>query len=98
MAINKEYESILAEAHMIVNGDRQQDYGDPGRSLQRVAMMWSAIMGQEVKPEQVPLCMIALKISRECHQHKRDNLVDIAGYAELLSMVSDKGGMIESAS
>ena len=32
-------------------------------------------------------CMIAVKISRECHRPKRDNRVDIAGYAEALDMV-----------
>lgn len=31
--------------------------------------------------------MIAVKISRECHRPKRDNRVDIAGYAEVLDMV-----------
>jgi len=34
--------------------------------------------------------MIALKISRECNKHKRDNLVDIAGYAKTIDMVMEK--------
>ena len=83
-------EGILEEAAKLVHGSRQEDYGDPLQSLERVAMMWSAILGVTVAPEQVPLCMIALKISRECNRPKRDNRVDIAGYAELLQMVTDR--------
>lgn len=49
--------------------------------------MWSVILGVEVKPEHVPLCMITAKISRECHSPKQDNRIDIAGYAETLEMV-----------
>lgn len=49
--------------------------------------MWGAILGVEVTPVQVGLCMIALKISRECNMHKRDNLTDIAGYAETVNLV-----------
>ena len=44
-------------------------------------------MGIEVTPQQSIRCMIAVKISRECHWPKRDNRVDIAGYAEALDMV-----------
>lgn len=49
--------------------------------------MWSVILDFEVKPEHIPLCMIAAKISRECHSPKQDNRIDIAGYAETLEMV-----------
>jgi len=31
--------------------------------------------------------MIGVKISRECNKPKRDNRIDIAGYAEALDMV-----------
>jgi len=49
--------------------------------------MWSAILGIDVTAEQVGLCMIAVKISRMCHAIKHDSLVDIAGYAETISML-----------
>ena len=32
--------------------------------------------------------MIAVKLARQTHQHKRDNLVDIAGYARTAAMVA----------
>ena len=80
-------ESILHEAHTLVHGDRGQDYGHPYEDFSRTAKIWSAILGIEVTPQQAILCMIAVKISRECHLPKRDNRVDIAGYAEALDMV-----------
>jgi len=66
---------------------RGQDYGHPYEDFSRTAKIWSAILGIEVTPQQAILCMIAVKISRECHRPKRDNRVDIAGYAEALDMV-----------
>lgn len=77
-----EHKSILLEAEHLVHGDRNKDYGPPIEDFTRSAKMWSAILGIEVRPEQIPLCMIAIKLSRECNRPKRDNMVDIAGYAE----------------
>ncbi len=80
-------ESILHEAHTLVHGVRGEDYGHPYHDFSRTAKIWSAILGVDVTPEQVALCMIGVKISRECNRPKRDNRVDIAGYAEALDMV-----------
>ena len=80
-------ESILHEAHTLVHGVRGEDYGHPYHDFSRTAKIWSAILGVDVTPEQVALCMIGVKISRECNKPKRDNRVDIAGYAEALDMV-----------
>lgn len=80
--MSSEHESVLNEAQRLVHGDRNASYGHPLDDFRRTAKMWSAILGVEVRPEQVGLCMIAVKLSRECHRPKRDNLVDIAGYAE----------------
>jgi len=53
--------------------------------------MWAAILGiPEVTPEQVGLCMVAVKISRQVNKAKRDNLVDICGYAETLHLIQEK--------
>ena len=80
-------ESILFEAHNLVHGVRGEDYGHPYEDFSRTAKIWSAILGVDVTPEQVALCMIGVKISRECNRPKRDNRVDMAGYAETLDMV-----------
>ena len=54
--------------------------------------MFSAILGVGVTPSQAILCMIAVKMSRECHHSARDNWVDIAGYARLLELVAEDSG------
>lgn len=75
--------SICAEAERLVYGERGADYGHPLDDYARTAALWSAIL----TAEQAILCMIAVKISRECNKHKRDNLVDGAGYFECLHRV-----------
>lgn len=79
--ITEKHESILDEATRITSGSRNDDYGHPYEDFKRIAAMWSAILGHTVHIDKVALCMIAVKISRECNKHKRDNLVDIAGFA-----------------
>lgn len=82
-------ESILDEAKRLTEGDRQSQYGHPLINFHQTAIMWEIILGVIVRPEQIPLCLICLKICREIHQQKRDNRVDIAGYANTLQMVHD---------
>jgi len=83
-------ESILEEAKRIVHGVRGENYGHPLDDFTRTAQIWSAILNIEVTPEQVALCMVGLKISREVNRPKRDNIVDGAGYFETLQMVKDE--------
>lgn len=81
---------ILLEAHSLVNGDRNKQYGNPLDDFSRTAAMWSAILGVPVAAEQVGLCMIAVKISRQCNAPKRDNMTDAAGYAATVQMVVEE--------
>ena len=86
-------ESVLDEAKRITAGTRHEDYGHPCDDFDRTARMWTGILadklrdGAEVTAMDVPLCMIAVKLARQSHRHKRDNLVDIAGYARTAAMV-----------
>jgi len=81
--------SILREAERIVDGERGDAYGPPEKDFGRVAKMWSALLGVEVEAWQVGACMICLKLSRETNKHKRDNLVDVAGYAKTIDMIRE---------
>lgn len=72
---------ILEEAIALTTGPRNASYGPPNQDFERTARMWSALKGIEFTPADVAMFMVCLKLSRETHQHKRDNWVDMAGYA-----------------
>jgi hypothetical protein len=83
-------ESVAQEAQRLVHGNRGADYGHPLDDFTKTATIWSVILGHPVTPEQVGLCMIGVKLSRELHRPKRDNLVDICGYAETVHMIHEE--------
>lgn len=83
--------SVLEEAERIINGERQADYAHPFDDFNRVVGMINALFAHKLKEsfraEEWPLIMECVKMSREVHLHKRDNLVDGAGYWGTLEMV-----------
>ncbi len=84
-------DSVCAEADKTAGHDRQRDYGHPFDNHERIAGMWSVVLGTKltspITAEEVALCMCALKIAREINTPKRDNLVDLCGYAKCLEMI-----------
>ena len=76
---------ILKEAHALINAERQDDYGDPTYNFSRTAELWSAYLDYDVKAKDVAICMALLKVAREAHRHKWDNLLDAIGYLALAS-------------
>ena len=72
--------TLVEEAVQLVSADRQAQYGHPLDNFQRIADLWSVILNIEVTPEQVALCMVQVKVSRELQNPKRDNIVDAIGY------------------
>ena len=78
------HSSVLLEAEDIVNGSRDADYGDSHENLRRIAAIATAI-GHPIDERGVCLVMMAVKLGRHLHKHKRDNLVDLCGYAEMMA-------------
>ncbi|AXQ65190.1 hypothetical protein SEA_SCHMIDT_71 [Gordonia phage Schmidt] len=74
--------AILAKAAELVAGDRAKDYGDARTNHQRIADLWSVVLGKRVEPHEVAACMVLLKVARlvETPDHL-DSWVDMAGYA-----------------
>lgn len=86
-------ESALEEAQRLVHGDRDESYGHPIDGYTRVGRLWGAMLGiADIDPRVCVLMMAALKISREVDRPKRDNRVDLAGYAECAQMVAERQG------
>ena len=61
---------------------RGEDYGSILENHPRISRLWSVLLDTEVTPEQVALCMIAVKQARlmETSNHN-DSWQDILGYA-----------------
>ena len=89
-AFEKEEMSVCQEADFLVHGEKNKSYGNPSENFDNIARMWSVILKKEVSAHDVGLCMVATKVAREINVHKRDNLVDIAGYAATLERL-EKG-------
>ncbi len=73
-------------AKSLVLGDRNAHYGTPVEDYTRTARIWSGLLshklkpGEEITPKEAVLMMVGLKLSREMHLHKPDNLIDAHGY------------------
>ena len=85
--MNLDPSDLAMTAVRTVTRDRNNDYGHPLDNLDRAARIWSVILGVDVTPEQVCLCMEGMKIAREINAPKLDNLVDGIGYWLTLGMI-----------
>lgn len=79
---NLKNESVLIEAYRIV-GKRNDAYGEPTDTAERVATAFSALTKRVIRPADVALIQILFKIVRSEHGYKRDNNVDLAGYTDI---------------
>lgn len=88
--------SILAEAANAVLGPRQAAYGHPLDNHACTATMWTAYLSRKygacfaLTPEDVCWFNVLQKVSREANSAKRDNAVDICGYAANVEMIQDE--------
>ena len=88
-------ETILEEAARLTSGDRQRDYAHPLPNHDRIARLWNAHLSNRsdphgpITPQNVAEMMILLKLARQGFTPKRDNLVDIAGYARCMEQMMD---------
>lgn len=83
-------ESILTEAAQIRGGERNADYGDAVESFGKIARVANEMTGLTLTAADCCKVMMAVKIVRESYNHKRDNLVDLCGYADILYLIENK--------
>jgi Domain of unknown function (DUF6378) len=68
-----------------VLAQRRHEYGPPAEHFKQVAGRWSLTLGTAVRPEQVVLCLLDLKVARLAHDPgHRDSLIDLIGYSVVL--------------
>jgi len=78
-------QQLFVEADRIINGDRQDQYGKPEHSFDRIARYWSAYLEntnpQDLDALDVAHMMVLFKVARMQGQKPcRDNYTDAAGY------------------
>ena len=83
-------ENVLEIANDLVNGDRQDIYGDPHANHQRIADLWNAYLSgssishEKIMPADAAVMMLLVKVGRLMHTSDHlDTWVDIAGYAQV---------------
>ncbi len=94
--------TILDDAARLTSQERNEDYGPPEKDFKCVTEMFNIYIRHKYEmrrlasePVQIKLLssedhaiyMILTKISRHAYKPKRDNCVDIAGYARTLAIV-----------
>ena len=85
MNLNTPRGDVLAEADELIHGERNNAYGSPTQNFTDIAALWSVLLARKlaepIEPREVADMMIAMKLARNTVGFKRDNYVDIAGYA-----------------
>ena len=80
-------EECLRTACEIVNGARQECYGDAEDNFQTIATLWESYLKATgcnvlIDSKDVAMMMILLKVARAAsHGTHLDNYIDISGYA-----------------
>ena len=76
--------SLLDEAKQTITGERQDQYGAPEDSFSRIAAYWTTYLARPVSTLDVAHLMALMKLARAQGQgFRRDNYVDLAGYAAI---------------
>ena len=85
--VRMDKEDVCDIAKRLTSYDRQVDYGSPIEDFTKQAKMWGAILGVSVTPQQIAMCMIAVKLCRLTNSPRHfDSVVDIVGYARCLDL------------
>ena len=88
---------VLRLAEKCICSDRKDQYGNAENAFEDVAAVWDIVLknklSENITPGEVALMMAALKLVREVHKPKMDNLVDLAGYAALKARIDNTNGV-----
>jgi len=81
---------VLNTAKEIINGDRQDDYGDARDSFASIGAYWTNYLKHPITAKDVAMMMVLLKVSRmSTGSGSNDCLIDMAGYSALAAEMLD---------
>lgn len=75
--------TILEEANNILfkrSEEKERQYGPMTESIERAAKIATLMGKKELTADDVYNVIIAIKLSREAHSHKKDNILDAIVY------------------
>ena len=75
--------NILEKANEIVNlrtEEKQRMYGDFHKSMKKTSEIASLMSNKNIDVNDCYNVLIALKLARQSHSHKEDNLLDAVAY------------------
>ena len=75
--------NILQKANEIINQrseEKEREYGPIDEGLEKAAKMASIILNKEICVDDMYVCLISLKFSRQSYTQKEDNLLDAVAY------------------
>ena len=82
--------NILEKANEIVNlrsEEKERQYGSFSEGMVNAANLFNCLTNNKynIKPEDMYMSMVALKLSRQAFNHKEDNLLDCVAYLAALN-------------
>lgn len=91
MLDRKRAAGLLHDTADLIDGIKAKEYGEPQLSFETIAKYWSTYFGITFTVHDVVNMMILLKVARN-KRLKKDNYVDICGYASLGGSDDEIGG------
>ena len=75
---------FLNRASVLVQGQREKDYGDKKENHNNIAKLWSAYLGISVTAHDVALMMVLLKMARtKLGAVSKDTYIDMSAYGAI---------------
>jgi hypothetical protein len=83
---------ILKKADELTTSVRNTEYGEPFDNHLRISKIWSVILGVEITPSAVALCMAGVKMARLAHNYSNDSFVDGCAYMAIAGELAENEG------
>jgi len=82
---------VLNQASVLVQGQREKDYGDKTENHNNIAKLWSAYLDIKINAHDVALMMALLKMARtKLGEVSKDTYIDMSAYSAIAGEIKFK--------